>query len=98
MKDIEHYWYELAWRMEVFFKRIRCFLLGHSERPGSRLNYEEDYCPICHILWPQDAREIPKYLTRIYVWLVNREWTWFNEFDVWMFDNHRNLLPRWWEY
>lgn len=85
------------WRVELVLKRPRCWFVGHHVEWGGPYNFESDYCTKCHQDWPQDLMTLPKYLTRCYVWVVEREWRWFDRLDDWLFTNHQNWLPDWWE-
>ena len=87
--------YQSIWEISYLWpRRIWCFIVGHDERPGNPLNYEDDYCDRCLIDWPQDRPEIPKLLNRAYVWAVNHGWP--EAFDLWLMQHVK--LPRWWEY
>jgi hypothetical protein len=83
---------------DVYPRRIHCFLMGHDERMGNSLNYEPDYCDRCLVDWPQDRATVPELLRRCFVWCYERNWRWLVRLDVWLWNNHRNRLPTWWEY
>ncbi len=86
------------WKIKLKWLRLKCFFTGHGEMLGERWIYEPDYCPKCYMDWPQDRVALPKILNRIYVWLVNRNYDWFNRLDGWLLGEHSNRLPSWWEY
>ena len=89
-------WY---WRICLAGRRGKCWFVGHEEAQGDIYHTgDPDYCPKCFIEWPQDKMELPKYLNRIYVWFVTRDWRWFNRLDEWLIFKHSKWLPRWWEY
>lgn len=94
---IEPYWrwYALKERLQ----RVKCWFVGHGEAHGHPYNsFDPDYCPKCFIEWPQDQPELPKYLNRIYAWVVERNWRWFLRLDDWLCINHWHRLPSWWGY
>jgi len=78
---------------------IHCFLLGHDIWYSDRNDPEPDQCSHCFLEYPQDdTRTIPSYLGRLYTWMVERDWIWFNRLDQWLLSNHANRLPGWWKY
>ena len=93
-------WYEWRWyALNEKWQRVKCWFVGHSEAWGDPMvPGDDDYCPKCFVEWPQDKMELPKYLTRIYVWVVERDWRWFNALDEWLRVKHLRWLPSWWEY
>jgi len=60
--------------------------------------YEDEYCSKCFITCPQDKITLPQLLTRLYCWMVECEWQWFNRFDEWLCENYQDRLPHWWSY
>lgn len=91
--------YAYVWKARVFFLRIRCFFLGHDVwYSNSRANYESDRCNVCFKEEPREDKTIPGYLHSLYVWLVERDWKWFTEFDSWLDENYLNKLPKWMSY
>lgn len=87
---------QILYKFELVFLKCQCWLIGHDERWGSRINYESDWCARCHCEWPQEKVTLPKLLNRGYVWIVKREWAWLETLDLWLRDYIR--LPSWWEY
>lgn len=87
--------YQKLWEVKHFvFKRAGCWFVGHDEKYGSALNYEDDWCDRCYISWPQDTVTLPVLLGRVYVWAVGHGWPeWV---DQWLMKHVR--LPGWWEY
>lgn len=95
----EWYWgmvYNRLFQAELRVRRIKCWFVGHDVRGG--VPYEPDWCDRCYIEDPDDRRLLPGLLNRTYVWLVERDWAWFERFDDWMFDKHQKRLPSWWKY
>ena len=88
----------MMWELKALFLRAWCWLAGHDERMGNALNYEDDYCAKCYISWPQDTSTLPDLLNRLYVWIVERDWQWFERLDMWLCTHYGKVLPRWWSY
>ena len=89
---------EVLWKLTRVIRGIDCFFTGHDERSGNRLNYENDWCEKCFVAWPQDKITLPRLLTRVLGWVVDREWRWFYRFDFWIEKKLGPDLPDWWEY
>lgn len=94
--------------MQIADRRIRrlwCLVVGHKERHSYNCGYIEDYCDRC---WYTDSdidldeTTLPRLLNRFYVWLVKRDWAWWERFDQWFMQftrKHKHIrLPSWWEY
>lgn len=62
------------------------------------MDYDPDYCDKCFINWPSEKTTMPVLLNRWYVWMVKRDWRWFEKLDAWLIFKHSNWLPGWWEY
>ena len=88
----------MLWPLEERWLRFSCWFIGHNERAGNALNYEEDYCDRCFVPWPQDLVTLPDLLMRAYGWMVERDWAWFNRLDTWLVERHAQRLPSWWSY
>ena len=59
-----------------------------------------DWCNRCWYLETEiclDELTVPDLFHAAYVWLVERDWGWFERFDMWLV-KHSPWLPRWWEY
>jgi len=95
---MKQFLYDVLWKLELMFQRVGCFFVGHDERAGQVWDYEDDYCSRCLVSWPQDKITLPRLLTRLYSWMVERKWRWFERLDDWIYENHRDRLPTWWEY
>ena len=90
--------YDVLWYLERMVRRVGCFFVGHNEVTGERLIYESDWCSKCFCRWPQDRVTLPRLLNRCYGWVVERNWHWFVCLDDWLYINHREKTPDWWEY
>ena len=78
-------------------RRIKCWFFGHRVVYGDYRMHETAWCDRCFVEYPQETITLHNYLNRWYVWMVLRDWAWFNRLDDWLFD-HKIPLPSWWEY
>ena len=90
--------FQILWKLELVFRGIDCFFVGHVLVEGEPAINEADFCYECLCDWPQDKLTLPHLLTRCFGWLVEREWRWFYRFDFWIGEKLGNSLPDWWEY
>ena len=92
--------WNLIWKLTRYIKLIGCFFVGHDVRYGGgpSYDYEPERCYRCWFSEEEIDIHKPVILTRIYAWLVNREWRWFDALDLWLHDNHGKKLPSWWVY
>lgn len=90
--------WQRLYEMTLLIQRLKCFFVGHNERMGNPLNYEEDYCNRCFVHYPQDLITMPDMLNKVYIWLVEQDSILFNHLDNWLLEKHRKRLPSWWEY
>ena len=90
---------DLAWHPRLMWvRRARCFFIGHDERMGNPLNYQDPYCDFCVVNWPMDKACLPDLLTRILNWAMDRS-ALVDKFFIWTSEQPwRVHLPRWWEY
>lgn len=89
--------WNMWWNLKVALWRVRCWFRGHNEvaRDWPSL---DTYCDKCFIDEPADRLDLPTILNHRYVWVVERNWQWFERFDIWLCDNHGKRLPHWWSY
>lgn len=90
--------WDFIFRLKHKLRGVICFFVRHDETTGDRFAYQPDYCDRCFVEWPQDRLTMPDILNRVYCWVVNRGWQWFDSLDVWLMENHNKKLPSWWEY
>lgn len=98
---IESIFWSIWWDIKTIFWRVQCWFKGHNEVRTS-LSPEEylqgNYCDRCYIDWPDEHNTLPMILNRSYIWVVEREWTWFEKLDIYLCENHSKRLPNWWSY
>lgn len=95
---MEPYWKWYA--IKDKWQRVKCWVVGHSIAYGNcRTNpHDPDFCWNCGLEWPEEHITLYNYLNRFYVWMVERNWHWFNKLDDWLLNNHIRWIPSWWEY
>lgn len=86
------------WKLELMSQRVDCFFVGHSTTFPDQWCNEDEYCSKCFVTCPQDKVTLPRLLNRLYSWVVERKWRWFERLDGWLCENHKEQLPTWWEY
>ncbi len=89
---------DMLWPLELKFRRVYCWLVGHDRRSGEPMNYEPAWCVRCLVEHPEDLCALPCLLSRAYAWMVERDWAWFNRLDMWLIEHHDKRLPSWWKY
>lgn len=99
---IRGYFWSFLFNVGRKLKLIICFFVGHEIRYGYDIAYESDWCERCMHTSPEeiDLEEgitMPRLLNRVYCWLVERHWSWFERFDLWLQKRVR-WAPSWWEY
>ena len=75
-------------------RNLICWITGHDVSQGNDDNYEPPFCLRCGSEYPMDDQCL---MNKIYHWLVEQEYDWFDRFDVWLCDNP-SRIPDWWEY
>ena len=87
------------YKVMYWLRRIRCLFTGHNVCT-ELYSQDDDYCSRCYADCPQELVTLPILLNRVYCWLVERDWKWFERFDLWIgqVEWRRRRLPSWWEY
>ena len=99
-----------TWTLGRRVRWIACFVFGHDVEDGERvydgtgysMKITDDFCNRCwHSADEMDLDwqpiTMPYFLHRAYVWLVEKNWPWFNVVDEYVW-GHNIKMPRWWSY
>jgi len=88
--------------MNRWIRRLWCWVVGHDVPCTGRVwDYEPDRCIRCWYSEDEidlDEATLPVLLNRVYGWLVERDWEWFERFDRWLIYDTNIRLPGWWSY
>jgi len=74
--------------------RLKCLLTDHDI--DFSLYTNKYYCKRCGTRNPEDKLTLYRLLNHCYIWLVSKEWDWFDRLDNWLCEKYR--MPVWWEY
>jgi len=95
--------WKLIYRFDLVrpIRRLWCLVVGHDVPCGTRWSYGPDRCARC---WYSESEinleetTLPMLLNRIYGWLIEQDWGWFERFDMWAIEHWPSRLPDWWSY